>query len=289
MGREARAAETDRGDGTHEVAPDVAYCRLLMVNVIFYGRPQAGNRNWVLIDTGVTGTKSVITRAARARFGEDARPVAIILTHGHFDHVGTLEELAEEWTVPVYAHPIEHPYLNGKAAYPPGDPSVGGGLMATLSPFYPTRPVDVTRRLRPLPDDHSVPGMPGWRWLHTPGHSPGHVSLWRDEDRALIAGDAFVTTTAEFVYATALQSAELHGPPRYFTIDWEKAGASVAELAALDPDLVVCGHGRAMQGSGMNWALHDLARDFARVAVPEDGRYVRQPAKAEDGSAYLAP
>ena len=60
----------------------------------------------------------------------------------------------------------------------PPDPSVGGGLMSPLSPLYPREPVDVSRRLQALPADGSVPAMPGWRWVHTPGHAPG-VSLWR--------------------------------------------------------------------------------------------------------------
>jgi glyoxylase-like metal-dependent hydrolase (beta-lactamase superfamily II) len=76
------------------------------------------------------GTASGILSAAQARFGESGRPSAIVLTHGHFDHVGPLETLAAEWDVPVYAHPLEHPYLNGTTSYPPPDPTVGGGLMA---------------------------------------------------------------------------------------------------------------------------------------------------------------
>lgn len=289
LGSEARARETDPGDGTHEVAHDLAYRRLVMVNVVFSGPPDAGDRGWVLVDAGVVGTKALIVSAAEARFGTGARPSAIVLTHGHFDHVGALEDLAEAWDVPVYAHEIEHSYLSGRAAYPPGDPSVGGGLMASLSSLYPTKPVDVSSRLRSLPADGSVPGMPGWRWLHTPGHSPGHVSLWREADRTLIVGDAFVTTTPESAYATAFQSPELHGPPRYFTIDWEASRASVTTLARLNPDLVIAGHGRAMQGPEMTGALHRLAQDFMRLAIPERGRYVDHPARAQDGSAYLAP
>jgi glyoxylase-like metal-dependent hydrolase (beta-lactamase superfamily II) len=289
LGAHARAHETAGAEGAREIAPDLAYCRLLMVNIAFYGRPGAGDREWVLLDAGLTGAGSVIRRVARERFGDRSRPEAIVMTHGHFDHVGALEGLAAEWDVPVYAHDLEHPYLNGRAAYPSGDPMVGGGLVAALSPFYPTRPVNLGSRLRSLPQDGSVPAMPGWRWLHTPGHSPGHVSFWREADRTLVVGDAFVTTAQESIYATALQKPEMHGPPRYFTIDWEKAGASVTALAALEPELVITGHGRAMQGPEMRNALRLLARDFARVAVPPHGRYVKHPARAEDGSAYHAP
>lgn len=284
----ARADEIDR-DGTREVVPDLAYRRLLMVNVVFYGQAGAGDRNWVLVDAGVMGTKAQITDAAEARFGKDARPAAIVLTHGHFDHVGALEDLAAEWEVPVYAHAFEHPYLDGRAAYPAGDGAVGGGLLATLSPLYPTRPIDVSSRLRALPADGSVPAMPGWRWLHTPGHTPGHVSLWREADSTLIAGDAIVTTAPESVYAIAFETTELHGPPLFFTVDWDKAERSVALLAALKPALVITGHGRAMQGPEMNAALQVLTRNFAAVAVPGQGRYVEQPACVEDGSAYRVP
>jgi glyoxylase-like metal-dependent hydrolase (beta-lactamase superfamily II) len=289
IGDEARATEYDRHDGTREIAPDIAYFRTIMANVVLVGRPGAGDRNWVLVDAGVPGTKGVIKKAAAARFGEQARPAAIILTHGHFDHVGGLEDLAEEWGAPVYAHPLEHPYLTGQAAYPAGDPSVGGGLMASLSGLYPTKPIDVSSGLKSLPEDGSVPFMPGWKWLHTPGHSPGHVSFWRVSDRALIVGDAFITTKAESAYAVAMQTTEIHGPPQYFTIDWSASRASVEILHSLAPDLVVTGHGLAMQGGEMRAALHTLARDFDRLAVPEEGKYVADPARAEDGSAYLPP
>ncbi len=147
----------------------------------------------------------------------------------------------------------------------------------------------MSARLRTLPADGSVPPMPGWRWIHTPGHAPGHVSLWRESDRTIIAGDAFVTTAPESVYATAVQAPELHGPPRYFTIDWDAARRSVESLARLEPDLAITGHGRAMQGQAMRDALHALARDFDRVAVPQEGRYLHDPARAADGSAYRKP
>ncbi len=276
-------------DGTRAVTDDLAYQRHAIVNVVFHGPPDAGDRSWTLIDAGIMGSKSAILKAAEARFGAGARPAGIVLTHGHFDHVGVVEDLAREWDVPVWAHPLERPYLDGSAAYPPPDPSVGGGLMARLSPLYPRAPVDVSAHLRDLPEDGSVPTMPGWRWIHVPGHSVGQVALWREADRTLIAADAFVTTAQESAYAVAVQEPELHGPPMYFTTDWAAARRSVETLAALAPERAVTGHGRPLEGEALREALRALARDFDRVAVPEGGRYVEAPARAEDGSAYTRP
>jgi glyoxylase-like metal-dependent hydrolase (beta-lactamase superfamily II) len=278
-----------RSDRTHEIVPDVAYRRLAIVNVVFVGPVHAGDREWVLVDAGLAGTRILIEEAAAARFGPDARPAAIIMTHGHFDHVGALVALAQRWDAPVYAHTLEAPYLDGRASYPPGDHSVGGGAMAALAPFYPTDPVDVSERLRALPGSGEIPEMPGWQWVHTPGHSVGHISLWRPRDRLLIAGDAIVTTGQESAYAVALQRPEMHGPPAYFTIDWSAAKTSVERLAALDPDVIITGHGQPMQGPQMKEALRRLAAEFDAIAVPRRGRYLEHPATARDDSAYRQP
>jgi glyoxylase-like metal-dependent hydrolase (beta-lactamase superfamily II) len=282
--------DRENDDGTHEIASDLAYKRLAIVNVIYFGEPGAGDREWVLVDTGLPGFAGAIKRAAEERFGEHSRPAAIVMTHGHFDHVGSLETLADDWDTPIYAHLLEQPYLDGRSAYPPPDPSVGGGLMAFTSPLFPPSPINVSRRLRLLPDDHSVPNMNGWHWSHTPGHSPGHVSFWRERDRALIVGDAFITTRQESVYAAILQKPEMHGPPTYYTSDWDNARESVRVLAALEPELIVTGHGRAMEGPAMRRALHALAHDFDEVARPTQGRYVREPARVDaTGTTYVPP
>jgi hypothetical protein len=75
----------------------------------------------------------------------------------------------------------------------------------------------------------------------------------------------------------------------YYTVDWSKAAESVNLLTDLEPEIVITGHGVPMRGPEMRAALHRLAREFSSIAVPENGRYVRTPARAEDGSAYCDP
>jgi glyoxylase-like metal-dependent hydrolase (beta-lactamase superfamily II) len=283
-GRQSAAAEDPA-----RVAPGLAYLRDRIVNVGFIGSSDGRDGPWILVDTGLPGATSRIVRAAESLFGSDAIPAAIVLTHGHFDHVGSLRELLRWWDVPVYAHELELPYLTGRSSYPPLDPAVGGGAVATMSRFFPRKPINLGSAVQALPADGTIPFVGEWRWIHTPGHSPGHVSLFRDYDYVLVAGDAFVTTKQESLSAALTQRAELHGPPAYYTIDWQAAEASVMELASLEPEVVVTGHGVAMRGERLKRDLHDLAANFRRVAVPKRGRYVRQPALTDRSGVLFVP
>jgi len=271
------------------VAPGLAYLRDRIVNVAFIGSLDGRDDPWVLVDAALAGATSRIIHAAETLFGPNSAPAAIVLTHGHFDHVGSLKELVRHWHVPVYAHELEMPYLTGRSAYPPPDPSVGGGAMAMMSRFFPRKPIDLGNDVQTLPADGTVPGVDGWRWIHTPGHSPGHVSLFRDYDRALVAGDAFVTTKQESLTAALTQRPEVHGPPAYYTTDWRAAEESVDELASLNPYVAVTGHGVAMRGDQLQRDLRNLSVNFREREVPTRGRYVNQPAIADRSGVVFVP
>ena len=116
--------------------------------------------------------------------------------------------------------------------------------------------------------------MPGWQWLATPGHSPGHVSLFRNSDRTIIAGDAFITTRQEDAYAVASQKTRnARGRPCISPPTGVRPKSPFKKLAALEPETVICGHGVPMQGEGMRTALHELATRFRDVAIPKNGKY----------------
>jgi glyoxylase-like metal-dependent hydrolase (beta-lactamase superfamily II) len=245
--------------------------------------------SYALVDAGLKWSAGAIRKMVKEIMGDNGKPSAIILTHGHFDHVGALKELAEEWDVPVYAHPLELPYITGKSSYPPPDPSVGGGAMASMSFLYPKGPVDVSEYVEKLPDNNSIPGFPEWKYMHTPGHTPGHISLYREQDKVLIVGDAFVTTKAESAICALSGMSHLSGPPKYLTPNWAAAKVSVMKLAALDAEIVASGHGKPMRGEEMRMELNNLSRHFDKLAVPAFGRYVNEPALSNENGLVSVP
>ncbi len=242
-------------------------------------------KEWVLIDTGTPGYEDKIAAAARRRFGRDSRPEAILLTHGHFDHAGSAKALADMWDVPVLAHRLELPFVDGRSEYPPPDPTVGGFMAQTIR-FIPIKKIELGRRVDEMPS-RRLPGMKGWEPIQTPGHTPGHVSFFRPEDRTLIAGDAFTTMDQESLIETLSRKQQVCRPPEYYTFDWEQAWESVQRVAKLRPDVLAAGHGEPMRGFR---ATEELTRFAAEFSPPDYGRYVREPVRfSENGVEYLPP
>jgi glyoxylase-like metal-dependent hydrolase (beta-lactamase superfamily II) len=180
----------------------------------------------------------------------------------------------------------ETPFLDGSSDYPPPDPTVGG-FMAQLPRFFPHSGIDLGIHLRTLPEEGSVPGLPDWRWVYTPGHTSGHISLFREGDRTLIAGDAIITVNQENPVKLMSQIREFRNPPRYLTQDWGEARRSVEKLAALEPYVVAAGHGLPVAG---DWVAGEMKRFAANFTPPSHGRYVNTPVRADEyGILYVPP
>ena len=282
MRHEADLAATQPSVPVERFAGDVERVGMVLVNAYMIGPP--GGR-WVLVDTGLPHSAAFLRRVAEHRYGRGARPEAIILTHGHFDHAGSALQLARHWNVPIYAHWLEMPYLTGRSDYPPQDPTIGGA-MSMVERVSPNHGYDLRGYLRQLPTGGVVPGLPSWRWLHTPGHTSGHVSLFRESDRLLIAGDALTTMNVYSWSAMLTGRREVRRPPAPFTPDWPAARQSVRKLADLNPAIIAAGHGLPMAGPA---ALMELKRLAATDFTPAFGRYVHRPAATNETGVVAVP
>lgn len=237
---------------------------------------------WILVDTGIPRQSEKLRVAAEDLFGAGAKPEFIVLTHGHFDHAGSALDLAQMWDVPIYAHNLEMPYLTGRDSYPPFDPTVGGPLAFFLR-FYPRNKFDLTPHVHDL-SELKTPILGEWEVIETPGHAPGHISLWRAGDKVLIAGDAWATMDVN------TWTGALHGPdvyPTAFTAccDFDAVKRSMQVLAALRPRVLACGHGVPMAGGDVADAIAMEAAEF----VPPSGRYEFQAAQTDEYGVLTLP
>ena len=111
-----------------------------------------------------------------------------------------------------------------------------------------------------MPAGGEVPGMPDWRWIHTPGHTPGHVCLFRPEDYVLLAGDALATVDADSFSGMLRRGQKISRPVTPVTPDWGTANRSVKEMASLRPRVLASGHGEPMSGPAVAGSLRHSLR-----------------------------
>lgn len=171
----------------------------------------------VLIDAATRWAFSRIWREVR---GHAVRGVA--LTHCHPDHQGTAAALCNRLGVPLACHEADVPAMEGTGPMQPDTWIIRLGVRLWAGPTHP-----VGRVLR---DGDEVAGF---RVVHTPGHTPGHILFFRDRDRVAVVGDL----VANFPLRG------LREPPWFFSADPEQNRRSIRLLADLRPSLVCFGHG----------------------------------------------
>ncbi len=267
------------------VADGVYQSKIIFVSAYFVDTPENAPDSWVLLDTGLPLSEGKIRRAAQSRYGKNAKPSAVVLTHGHFDHAGAALRLAEDWNVPIYAHRLEMPYLTGKSDYPPPDSTMGGAI-AQMARLFPHGGYDFGGRVREMPENGELAELPNWKILHTPGHTAGHISLWREKDRTLLAGDALATMNLDSWISQVTEKKEFCNPPAPFTTDWQAARRSVELLAELAPQTVAAGHGNPIKGAATADKLKEFARNFQ---PPKHGRYTQSPVIADETGVVAVP
>jgi glyoxylase-like metal-dependent hydrolase (beta-lactamase superfamily II) len=255
----------------NEIAPDV-YC------LGPWGRTQTNvylvhaGSSWALVDAGWEQDAARIEAVTQSLLGPGVTPSAILLTHDHPDHAGSARMLAETWRCPILVHGAEVPIAMGDfgAMERFAGPLDRWVILPAMRAIGDRRREAVLERgslagmIRELEPDGSIPGLDGWTWIPTPGHTPGSVAYVRAADRVALTGDALVTLLVNSPAGFLRGRQGLSSPPWYTTWDAREAAASIGAIAALEPTVVGGGHGRPMSGAGTPGAVRSFARRTAR-------------------------
>ncbi|MGW4294932.1 MBL fold metallo-hydrolase [Micromonospora chersina] len=180
-----------------------------------------------LVDCGVRRAPARIVRGLAAIGKTPADVTRIVLTHAHADHAGGAAELARRTGAPVAAHRADLPYAESGRVPPQGGGNTVGRFLTRLAGGrFPAVTV-----ARPLADGDVLPVGGGLRVVHTPGHSPGHVSLLHEPTRVLVTGDALFNV------------AGVRWPVRSFCTDFRMTQRTAHVLGELDYDVAAFTHG----------------------------------------------
>ncbi|MFD2372085.1 MBL fold metallo-hydrolase [Brevibacillus sp. GCM10020057] len=223
-----------------ELTFDLGTRKMVIYPVVVYDANES-----VLVDTAMPGCYATIME----QIGQAGIPAAglrsVILTHQDIDHVGSLPHFLAEADGPlaVYAHADDKPAIDGKAPFLKLNSQMRDGILQALpekqrnefeKTFSGENGENVTHVIA---DGERLPFGGGLRVIHTPGHTPGHICLFHEPSRTLIAGDAMV-----------VEDGQLQGPRAQATPDMETAVQSLKKLLELPIETVVCYHGGIFKG-----------------------------------------
>lgn len=210
----------------HQIAPEVFQISLL---------PRNGINCYiienVLVDSGIRYSYAQIKKAIQKI------PVyAHVLTHAHADHQGCSDRVCAEFEVPLYCHPNE--VFRTESGLVTSDYPTPQHVLAKLQQKYWAGQGHKVERT--IVENDKVGNF---TVVETPGHSPGHISLFREQDGVLIIGD--VATNMNVL--TTMTGLRL--PPSIFTTDQQRNIKSLQKLAELNPAIICFGHGPILRNT----------------------------------------
>lgn len=181
----------------------------------------------VVVDAGTRVSGGAVVKAVRGRTIKEH-----VLTHAHIDHAGGSRTLLETLAVPVRVGAGDLDWArSGRPEMPAPRPL--RGVVSRVGGFR------ALPEATPLTEGDEV--GPGFVVVDSPGHSPGSISLWRERDRVLVCGDAYLHLSP------LTTRTKLRAPISPFSTDMAQARRSIRILADLEPELVLFGHGRPLR------------------------------------------
>lgn len=212
------------------------------------------NNTVILVDTGYPGQLPLFREATEKAGISFDKLSKVILTHQDFDHIGSLPVLLREspQKIEVLANEVEKPYIQGEKRLIKLTPEAMARLESlpeewrrVLKPIFENPPRATVNKT--VADGEELPYCGGITVINTPGHTPGHISLYHKQSKTLIAGDALFVVENQLV-----------GPEPQYTLDMELAIQSLKKLTQYDIETVICYHGGLYQ-KNVNERITQLA------------------------------
>jgi glyoxylase-like metal-dependent hydrolase (beta-lactamase superfamily II) len=223
------------------------------------GQPDRTVNVCLLVDNGITMIDAGYRGAGRhavldylQRIGASPSDVKrVIVTHHHLDHTGGLAAVVEATGAEVWAHTDDTPYIDGTMPRPM--PAMPGGSDMNEEERRVMEQRRAAMTPTPVPVDLMLVGneelrvLGGLVILHTPGHTPGHLSLFLPELSLLIAGDLL-----------RCENGKVTGAPEHFSAGPAASAASARRVLELEFDHLLPYHGDYLAGNACQVARRDL-------------------------------